>query len=140
MLRWGPGLTVGVGCLVLAAPALAQPLGSLHDPDVPWWRVMGATILCVGLAIAAIYVVRARSTGRGLDLSAPFSPLRLGSAVKLFGVRERRMKHIETLRLSPRMDVHLICCDDMEFTIASTAQGGFLISSRPLAETRARVE
>jgi len=133
-------LAVGLGCLACAAPALADRLGASHDLDVPWWRVVGATALCAALAIAAIYAVRARSMGQGLGVGAKLWPPRLIAAAKLFAVRERRMRPIETLRLSPRMDVHLFACDDTEFTIASTPQGGFLISSRPLARTQGEVE
>ena len=98
--------------LLAAAPALAQRLGQGTGTEVPVWRVLGALLLCLGLAVAAAYVLRRRLGGGARPVS--------------FG-RSRRLQLVESLRLSHQVDLCVVSCDGGEFLIAATPHGATLI-------------
>jgi flagellar biogenesis protein FliO len=96
-----------------APAALAGQLGQAPDTDVPWWRIVGALVLCLGMAVGAAYVLRERLGG-----AAP--------KLRLLG-GGRRMRLVEALRLSHQVDICLLQCDDEELMLAASAQGVTLI-------------
>lgn len=90
-----------------AAPVFAQRLGQGTGTEVPVWRVLGALALCLGLAVAAAYVLRRR----------------LGGSLPLAIRRGRRLQLIEALRVSHQIDICLVSCDGAEFLVAASPHG-----------------
>lgn len=120
-MKLGRFLSLGSTTLVLwtaCGPALAQKLGQATSAgDVSIWRVLGALLLCLVLAVAGAYALRHRLRGSGVpSLGRAFSPV------------DRRLKLVETVRLSHQTDICLMRCDDADFVIAATAQGVVLLS------------
>lgn len=107
-----PPLAVGA-VLGLPTIAFAQSLGHADDVGVPWWRVAGALILCLGLAVGAAYALRSRLGGGGR---------------RLFEVGPRKLRLVETLRLSHQVDVCLVQCDQGQVLIAATPHGAVVVS------------
>lgn len=99
--------------LAAAAPALAQRLGQGTGSEVPVWRVLGALLICLALAVAAAILLRRRLGG--------------GARPVAFG-GPRRLQLIETLRLSHQVDLCVVSCDSGEFLIASTPHGATVIN------------
>lgn len=95
-----------------AAPAFAQRIGQGTGAEVPVWRVLGALILCLGLAVGAAWVLRRR----------------LGGSAPLATGRSQRLKLVESLRLGHQIHICLVTCDGGEFLVASSPQGATLIS------------
>ncbi len=104
---------LGAAMLLLSAGAgLAQSLGLAKEPEVSWWRVVGAFVVCIALAVGAAFALRLRLRGR----LAAFHP------------EPRRLQLVESLRLSHQIDVCLLKCDDRHLLVAATQQGAFLLS------------
>jgi flagellar biogenesis protein FliO len=101
-------LTSGAAALLAAAPAAAQRLGQGTGTEVPIWRVLGALLFCLLLAVAAAFFLRRRMSGA--------MPLGLGG-------RARRLQLVETIRLSHQVDLCLVRCDDRELLLAATPHG-----------------
>jgi hypothetical protein len=100
--------------LAMQSAAQAQTLsGGDPGPDVSLWRIIAALLLCVGLAIAAVFAMRRRFGA--------------GGGLVLFANRERRMHLVECIRPSPALGICLIRCDDKEYLVAVGPQGGSLI-------------
>jgi flagellar biogenesis protein FliO len=106
--------------LLATTQASAQKLGQATHYDPPWWRVIAALIFCVLLALAAAYVLRGRLNGRLATLLAPKAG-------------ERRLRLVETTRLSNQVDVCLLRIDDDELLLAVSPHGSVLLRSRPAA-------
>lgn len=94
-----------------AAPAFAQRLGQNEGVDMPVWRILGALLFCLALALAAAIVLRRRLNGP--------NPL-------VFG-RARRLALVESLRLSHQVDLCIVSLDGRELLLASTPHGATLI-------------
>jgi flagellar biogenesis protein FliO len=94
--------------LCLAAPASAQTLGQGGGPQVSWVRVVLALLFCLALAVAAALALRYRFRG----------------AVRIAPGADRRLRLVETLRLSHQTDLCLIEVDGRTFLFAATPQGG----------------
>ena len=111
------------GALIgLAAPgsALAQQLGGAQSPaELPWLRVIGALALCLGLAVAAAFALRSRLKGQ--------APAATGAG--------RRLRLVETTRLSHQIDVCVLESDDLELVVAASPQGPVLLSRRDRARS-----
>lgn len=124
MMAWAgrPALVAALAALsgpLAVAPALAQTLGQATHYDPPWWRVFAALIFCVLLAVAAAYVLRGRLNGRLAALLAPK------------GI-ERRLRVVESTRLSNQVDVCLLRVDDDELLLAVSPHGAVLLRSKLL--------
>jgi flagellar biogenesis protein FliO len=94
-----------------AAPLSAQTLGQGGGAEVPLWRVVGALIFCLALAAGAAFALRARLRG-----SLP--------SVKSAG---RRLRLVESLRLSHQVDLCLVEIDGREVVVAATPHGANLL-------------
>jgi flagellar biogenesis protein FliO len=106
-------LAGGLACL--PGLALAQRLGQGGvETDIAWWRVGGALILCLALAVAAAYALRTRLRG---------------GAAPLLSRDERRLRLIETLRIGHQVDVCLIACEGRKLLLAASPHGVVLLSS-----------
>ena len=110
--------------LLLAAPqaVLAQNLGQGASYDPPWWRVIGALLLCIVLAVGAALVLRGKLNGRLLAMLSP-------------NAAPRRLQVIETTRLTPQADVCLLQFDGEEMLVAVTSQTVILLGSKDAAPT-----
>lgn len=105
--RVAAGFACAIAPMLYAAPALAQRIGQGTGTEVPIWRVLGALVLCLGLALGAAYVLRRR----------------LGGSMPLVSGRSRRLQMLESLRISPQVHICLVSCDGAEFLIAASPQG-----------------
>jgi flagellar biogenesis protein FliO len=114
-------LALGVS-LVVASPALAQQLGQGAHYDPPWWRVIGALLFCVLLAVGAAFVLRGRLNGPLAALLAPKGAT-------------RRLRVIESTRLSPQVDVCLLQVDEEELLLAISPQGAAVLRSKSVPVT-----
>lgn len=103
-----PSWPLTIAALAAAGPACAQTLGQAAGPDVSWWRVLAALLLCLALGVGGAYALRARM-GVG---TAPQVLWRLGSAPA------KRLRIIETVRVGQQVEVCLIACDGREHLIA----------------------
>jgi flagellar biogenesis protein FliO len=104
-------LCAGALVLLLAAavPAAAQKLGQGADDGIETWRVVAALALCLGLAVAGAYAIRLRF--------GTLPPL----LANLRGARQ--LKLIESLRLGPQSDLHVVECDGQRMLVASSPAG-----------------
>jgi len=119
-IRNGIAVIVGGG-LFLAVPAAAQTLGQGGGPEISWVRVIAALLFCLALAVGAALALRHRFRG---SLRPP-------------PTGERRLRLIETIRLSHQTDLCLLELDGQPFLFAASAHGGaFHPVSRPEAEER----
>jgi flagellar biogenesis protein FliO len=100
-----------------AGSALAQTIGQGSADDISWWRVVAALVLCMALAVAGAFAIRAR-TG-----AAPF----MSFAAK----QKNRLRLIETLRLNPHVNLFIVDCDGREYLVAATAQGVSPLNALP---------
>lgn len=125
-----PGLVLFWACLALvighAPPVHSQALGQSVGAEVHWWRVIGAFIFCIALALGTAFALRRR-----LDLGA--APIIWGLGPKLFGPPlDRRMKLVELLRLTHQVDVCLVRCDGQDYLVAVSPAGVVSLSGGPL--------
>jgi flagellar biogenesis protein FliO len=97
----------------LAGPAAAQRLGAATSVDVPWLRVIGALVLCLGLAVAAAFALRSRLKG---------------GVPSLLAKTPRRLQLVENLRLSHQVDLCLVVCDERRMLVASSPHGAVLLA------------
>jgi len=84
-----------------AAQAQAQTLGTATDAEISIWRIVLSFLLCVLVAVAAALFMRARMGG--LLPSLPFSI-----------ARPRRLKVVESVRLSATSSLSIVDCDGRE--------------------------
>lgn len=103
--RAGLALVLAFAC---AAPALAQ-LGGAHDDGVSLWRVLGALLLCLGLAVAGAFALRARMGGRGL--------------VARLGTAKGQIELEENMRVNPQLQIVIVRCGEERILVAATPSG-----------------
>jgi flagellar biogenesis protein FliO len=106
-----------LGLIVLTTTARAQQLGHGSEVDVSGWRVLA------GLGFILILVV-------GVFLVARVRPIHL---TLWRSVSARRLKVIETTRLSPQATLCLASCDGKEYLIALTSGSVSVIDTPPMA-------
>ena len=100
-------------------------LASGGGPGVGWWRVLGALVLCLLLAVGAAVVLKARLGGGG---SAPRWLAR---------GEPSRLRVVERVALGPQSSVALIAVDGREMLVAFGPGGATLLelpASSPLDE------
>ena len=101
------------GAAILFALAAASPafagLGGAPDDSVSLWRVFGALLFCLVLAVAAALAIRARLGGRPL-----ITRLRTDAS---------RLALEESLRITPQLQVAIIRCDGVRILVAATPSG-----------------
>jgi len=103
--RTGAAILFALGA---ANPALAG-LGGAPDDSVSLWRVFGALLFCLALAVAAALAIRARLGGRPL-----ITRLRTDA---------NRLELEESLRITPQLQVAIIRCDGIRIMVAATPSG-----------------
>jgi hypothetical protein len=122
-MRWATtaGRAGGIWVTTFSSSAMAQQLGRGAEIDLPLWRILAGLGLILALGVGALLVVRSR--GAKLTLWRP--------------VAHRRLKVIETTRLSPQGVLCLASCDGTEYLIAITP-GSALVVDRPSLESDTR--
>ena len=108
-----PLLLLAVATLMLAGPACAQTLGRATGPDIAWWRVLAALLLCLALAVGGALALRARLAAGG---SIPKAPWRFGTSAA------RRLRVVEAIRVGSQTEICLIACDETEYLVAVSPQ------------------
>ncbi|AHE55641.1 hypothetical protein [Sphingomonas sanxanigenens] len=106
--RLGP-LTLA---LIAADAAAARPIIA-DEPGISAWRVVGALLVCVVIAIVAALALRARMGGGGQILLRP---------------AQRRLQLIETIRLTPTSSLALVRHDARELLILTGPQGAWVLA------------
>lgn len=123
------GCLAGLAAMVLTAGAVqAQTLGRGVEADIPWGRALAAFLICLALAVFAVFMVHRRATGQGADLKAIMANLR--QALNGFAGAEKpepRLALVETRRVSPHVTVAVFRCDGRDFLLASSMQGGMAL-------------
>ena len=95
-----------------ASRAGAQTLGGGGGgADISVWRVLGALVFCLLLAAGAAFAMRARLRG----------------ALPAFKGQSRRLRLVESLRLSHQTDLCVVDLDGRELLIAATPHGTTLL-------------
>ncbi|HWA90267.1 MAG TPA: flagellar biosynthetic protein FliO [Rhizomicrobium sp.] len=118
--RAGRATLAAVGVLVLgAAPAFAQALGQGADDGISPWRVFGALLLCSLLAFGGALALRARG-GALPSFSFPLA-------------KPRRLKLVESLRLSQTASLSIVECDGRELLVATSPEGSRVLEELPPA-------
>lgn len=108
-------LAGGVAAAVWPATALAQTLGQGQGgADISWWRVIGALVLCLGLAVGAAFALRTRLRGG------------IGSLL----TTNSRLTLIETVRVNQTLDICAVRFDGREFVIAATPHTVTVLEAR----------
>lgn len=107
--------------LAQPAPAFAQVLGRAEAAAIPIADVIGALLLCLILAVAAVLLLKRLKTG------APFT-----SSINRDASRGRkRLAVLESRRLSVHADLCLIESDGEEFLLVVGAAQSMVVRSRP---------
>ena len=127
----------GVGAVVWllgTAPALAQTLGQASGAPIAWWRVVGATLLCLVLGVAGVLALKARSDGARQSLAA--FDLRALFTCASSPAEDERLRVVQTVRLGHQVEVSLLAYDDETVLIATFQRLSLL---RPEAARYARL-
>ena len=123
--------TPAMALLARGAPAIAQRLGQAADAGPPAWRVVLSLLFCLGLAVGPAVALRIRLTAR----SASLEPGRAGGwrlrnpARGFLTATPRRVRVIETLRVSHHLDICLFSCDDRWNLLAAVPGGATVLVS-----------
>lgn len=107
----GPAARAGLllWSLGLASAAGAQTLGHGQEDPVSLWRVAGVLVLCLCLAVAGAYALRARVLPT--------------AALATLSRRDRKLQLLETLRLSQHVDLCLVRCGAKTMLVSTSVQG-----------------
>jgi hypothetical protein len=110
-------LAVMVATTGAAAPAWADRLGQAPDEGPSLIRVVVAFALCALLALGAALLLRARG-GATLPWIRPAT--------------DRRLRLVESIRLTPQVQLSIVRCDDREMLMTTSAQGASLVADLPM--------
>ena len=102
--------------------ACAQSLGHAPDDDISLWRVGIALLLCLALAVAGAFLLRAR--------------MGYGPLISFLPKGARRLKLIETLRLGRVATLSIVECDGKELLLVNSDEHAELIAHLPLGSAR----
>jgi len=116
--------------LLTTAPAFAQAAGQTlaqgGGAPIAWWRVFGATVLCLLLGVAGVLAVKARRDGVPPTLA--MLDLRALTRLRTQPSEPRRLQVVETVRLAHQVEVSLLTLDDAQVLIASSPHGAFVVT------------
>lgn len=110
------------GALSLSGAAHAQRLGGSASADISLVRVFLALLLCVIVAVLAIFLIRQRYGGGRLP--SMFPRLAPGGS---------RLRLVEIRRIGPQSDLCLVQCDETEFLVLIAPGGALLLRERQAA-------
>lgn len=136
MTRVNPGFRGKAMIAAIAAisawpqSAFAQTLGQGVDDGISLWRVAGALLLCMGFAVAGVFVLRARMGNTSLPfLALPFAAR-----------RARRLKLVESVRVGQKADLSIVACDGRELLILVSENGSQIVREIPPVQADAVAE
>lgn len=110
-------------CCLLSTPLLAQTLGKGTDDGISIGRVAAALIFCLILAAAAALLLRARGYSPSFSLGA---------------TKSRRLKILETVRLSPQISLSIVEIDDQELLVGASPNGLHILDrTKPIKTKKA---
>lgn len=112
-----------VNPLVLAAAGQAGRIGVADAPGIPWLRIFVALLVCIGIAIAAVFLLRqiVRRGKLGM-INSKFGRIANGTDIEI----------LESRRASIHGHICLIHCRGHAYLIAMTAGGASLIDKMPI--------
>ena len=111
--------TAALLCALFANPAFAQTLGRGGDDGISTWRVLATLALCLTLAVAGAFAIRA-----GVGRRLPFPRVRAG---------RRKLVLVETLRLGHQTDICILDCEGSRVLLATGPHGARLLDRLPPA-------
>lgn len=111
------GIFAFVFSMFHAPCAFGQALGQGADDEISLWRVGAALLLCLLLAVAAVFVLRTRM-GRG-------------TFAGLIVRKDRRLQLVEALRLSSHADLCIVRCDGRELLVIVSPHESRLLEALP---------
>lgn len=116
MSAWGRRMRAGaIGTAAFAASPAAAGLGAIAPADdVPIWRVIGALLLCLAVALAGALALRARTGAAGPGLPG-------------LGRRPARLRLRETIRVGPHVQLCIVRCDRHDLLLATGPAGAQLL-------------
>ena len=91
-------------------------LGQASEVAVPWGRVFGALVICLGLAVGAAFALK----------------YRMGGTLPSMASSKRKLRLVESLRLSHQVDICLVACEERRFLIAASPHGAVVIAGGEL--------
>ena len=106
------GIQPSLLAVAAAATGRAPVLATGGGPDIVWWRIAGALLLCLLLAVGAVMVLRAK----GGSLTVPW----------LARSGDNRLRVIERVALGPQSSLALVSVDGSELLVAA-APGGIAV-------------
>lgn len=115
---------MAIAGVLAAGPAFAATLGTATAPGVPWLRIVFAFAFCIGVAFAAIWLLRAYREGRIAQAAAGWFPKRGARA-------QRQIEVVETRRISAHADVCLLHWQGRSYLLLVGQSGVSLIDSDP---------
>lgn len=122
-------------------PCYAGTLAGGEAGTVAWWRVILSLSICLGLAALAPHVLKWRAksaNGSGLAGGWPVGAGGRYWRPKRSAAASPRLERLETVRLGPAVELHLLRWDVDEVLLAVTAQGAVVVAERRrLAEANA---
>lgn len=108
--------------LFLLKAATAPDDGAI-GAGISLWRVLGAWLLCIGIAVALILALRRVRAGRASSGIASFLPRTLGAT--------RAIDIVETRRVNMSVDLCLFDYEGERYLIAVGAGGSTLLDRTP---------
>jgi flagellar biogenesis protein FliO len=109
---------LGVFALIISAvPTWSQTLGQGADDGISIWRVVLALVLCLGLAVAVPFALKAKAGG--------LAPLR--TVLR----RSRRLHLVESLCLGHQTDLCLVRVDDRLLLVSVSPKGLEVLEHMP---------
>lgn len=108
--------------LFLLKAATAPDDGAI-GAGISLWRVLGAWLLCIGIAVALILALRRVRAGRTASGIASFLPRTLGAT--------RAIDIVETRRVNMSVDLCLFDYEGERYLIAVGAGGSTLLDRTP---------
>lgn len=104
----------------MTSSACAEPLSRAGDDGVSLGRVAFALLICIALAVAAAFLMRAR--------------LGTGFTVDFLRQDSRRLKLIETLRFGRLVSLSIVECDGQQLLLMTSDTRAELITRLPFNE------
>jgi hypothetical protein len=117
-------ILVAIAGALAAEPASAAALGTATAPGIPWLRIVFAFAFCIGVAFAAVWLLRMHRQGKIAQSAAGWFQGRGERA-------ERKIEVIETRRISTHADVCLLEWQGKSYLLLVGQSGVSLIDSNP---------
>lgn len=112
-------------------PALAQnTLATGAAPEIPWLRLILSFALCIGLAAAAIFLLK-HYQARRAGVASGFGGLQFAKGASRF---QPELQVVEARRMVGNSHVCLVQFDGRQFLLAVSDGGTSIVHERPIPE------